>query len=1099
MSAGSILQLPNKQWAVERVPSLDGHVLRVKVFLATADGETVHKSLPILPANADENLRISFAGAASTANGNTPLYVLAASERPHEYSAVRLDAENMLISSVAPTYTVRKNRLDELVTRSASKVPAAAYSSFLNEMWRNSENRDFWKSAEISGEEYSLLDESIDTEMGGTGVLPTAVPLTPAAESDLAANRGPGGSLLAYGPGETAKAAKEQNAEQAAQNWQSLLTLPKQRRSISHSNTIRYQNEYNHRYPRVVNAKDVKGCTFNIPIQYIIQAENYERIRDEDRAQVREEGLPKVYDGVYRFVCFGHQHSLTARRELHQEQPDNEAFQQIECKLYFNLQSDMVRFLADEQNTVDQNVKGKSHQQIIKSMRTGMQAQDWTEDGLVKQLEKHDPKTFKLPAKKNRKHVYEKLSKGDWANVNDWELFGGGVDNGKWFPVWYFLTSAQQLQIKAEVLQMNHISYANEYATNWSMATVRQETWDQIVRIMHAYELRILKGQTKTPTKESGKKRKTWTPESEIVDMTTETSGAEEALKDVGADLKKKKSGGKARSRRVPRSAGNTLSVGQPAQPLQQAIVKESEKKELNMSFFQTMLGFHSDVEVDYLNGALKKILTTEITIAEAIETLKRFKAQRNVQAWIVSQSGVENWTAFERKYGEIWACQESIERCIKAVKQGKSGRGGSQLTVPKAIVQFVADCNTWLSRCQAGEGDLGRLPVNYVPNTVALPSPLVEDGKEAEFEKEFEWKTVQTGYMIYKDELTKLENVPKMNYVGTILDVIYDFDTELSEHALSEPDLIKFIDAFAALTTSPDWTILIFCGFAQQTGFLKIPESKCNGGAQRIWWRKENQDVGANKAIRYNVLEAAVIGFQMADQESGEKSTRKAWMCDFDFSTKDAEAGSRANVLEGYSVVKQPFRDDGKVVCAHQKPQHLLIELINCHMMGPAPFARLNNDSSPNWILDAGCGVATATMAALRCGLNAVAFDSDQDMVNAASQRIGNINDEPNGDTECMSLEETAKLKEEARIEEENLKRAKEIADCAKDMNELDDEDGEEPAEDPAEAGTDSEQSEAGEGEEGEGGDEEEEEEAGEGAPGDNDTPAPAGDTPAE
>ena len=49
------------------------------------------------------------------------------------------------------------------------------------------------------------------------------------------------------------------------------------------------------------------------------------------------------------------------------------AFQQIECKLYFNLQSDMVRFLADEQNSVDQNVKGKSHQQIIKSMRTGMQ------------------------------------------------------------------------------------------------------------------------------------------------------------------------------------------------------------------------------------------------------------------------------------------------------------------------------------------------------------------------------------------------------------------------------------------------------------------------------------------------------------------------------------------------------------------------------------------------------------------------------------------------------------------------------------------------------------------------------------------------------
>ncbi|KAK3283708.1 hypothetical protein CYMTET_8601 [Cymbomonas tetramitiformis] len=346
----------------------------------------------------------------------------------------------------------------------------------------------------------------------------------------------------------------------------------------------------------VGNAKDVKGCTFNIPIQYITQAEDYERIRDEDRAQVvkLKESMAwnphsfqntslvyviwadsgehltsadqfdpnKVYDGVYRFVCFGHQHSLTARRELHQEQPDNEAFQQIECKLHFNLQSDMVRFLADEQNSVDQNVKGKSHQQIIKSMRVGMQAskgplhklywhcgitdwdvqlQDWTEDGLVKQLEKHDPRTFRLPRKPEvRKQVYERLSKGDWANVNDWQLFGGDVKSSKWFPVLSYLTSSQQMQIKAEVLQTNHISYANDYATHWSIATVRQDTWEFIVRIMHAYGEGILKGQTKTPTKGSSKKRKIWAPDSEIVDMTTETSGAEEALKDVGVDLKKK-------------------------------------------------------------------------------------------------------------------------------------------------------------------------------------------------------------------------------------------------------------------------------------------------------------------------------------------------------------------------------------------------------------------------------------------------------------------------------------------------------------------------------------------------------------------------------
>ncbi|KAK3242976.1 hypothetical protein CYMTET_47363 [Cymbomonas tetramitiformis] len=175
MSGGNILQLPDKQWSVERVSSLEGHWLRVSVFLATADGGTVKKNLPLLPANTDENLRISFAGAAPAAGGNTPVYVLTTGERAHEHMAVRLDAENMLISSVAPPYTARKTRLDELVRRTGTRAAATAYSSFLNEMWRNSVYEDFWKCPEKSGDEFCILDDSIDTEMGGTGVLPTGV------------------------------------------------------------------------------------------------------------------------------------------------------------------------------------------------------------------------------------------------------------------------------------------------------------------------------------------------------------------------------------------------------------------------------------------------------------------------------------------------------------------------------------------------------------------------------------------------------------------------------------------------------------------------------------------------------------------------------------------------------------------------------------------------------------------------------------------------------------------------------------------------------------------------------------------------------------
>ncbi|KAK3233132.1 hypothetical protein CYMTET_56553 [Cymbomonas tetramitiformis] len=82
-------------------------------------------------------------------------------------------------------------------------------------------------------------------------------------------------------------------------------------------------------------------------------------------------------------------------------------------------------------------------------------------------------------------------------------------------------------------MHTNHISYANDYATHWSVATMRQE-------IMHAYGECILKGMNKSPTKLSSKKREIWAPDSEIVVLSTDASGAEEALKDVGVDPRRR-------------------------------------------------------------------------------------------------------------------------------------------------------------------------------------------------------------------------------------------------------------------------------------------------------------------------------------------------------------------------------------------------------------------------------------------------------------------------------------------------------------------------------------------------------------------------------
>ncbi|KAK3275751.1 hypothetical protein CYMTET_16133, partial [Cymbomonas tetramitiformis] len=206
------------------------------------------------------------------------------------------------------------------------------------------------------------------------------VSLTPAAEAELEASRGPGGSLLAYllltlttnKAEESAKVAKAQKEEAAAQSWQSLLSLPRLKRSVAYSNTIRFNIEYNHRH---------RGARSTNELYW--------------------------HCGITEW---------------------------------------------------------------------DFQLQDWKENGLVKEMETHDPMTFKLPnTPQARQKIYERLSIGDWSNVDDWQFFGGQVKNGKWFPVWNFLTPAQQTQIKADVLHTNHIPYANDYATHWTVATMRQQ------------------------------------------------------------------------------------------------------------------------------------------------------------------------------------------------------------------------------------------------------------------------------------------------------------------------------------------------------------------------------------------------------------------------------------------------------------------------------------------------------------------------------------------------------------------------------------------------------------------------------------------------
>ncbi|KAK3288939.1 hypothetical protein CYMTET_3606 [Cymbomonas tetramitiformis] len=345
VQSGNTTEFLQFRWAVMR-NSANQLELQIFPIDALESPPVLHKIPVYTPSDTESPLGVCYP--AKHAQGKA-MYVIIL--RDSQIASICLTAANLISSSVAPAYTTKRDRFDELVRVASGKEEA--FSTFINDMWRNSHNADFWKAPEKSGQSYATLDETIDTEMGGVSVLPTQTYKTAAELEEIGKSYGPGGSLLDYKQGETAKQAKAQNEELASQDWKSLLTLPKVKRSVQDATTIRYNIEFHHRYPRVVETKDVMGCTFNIPIRYIIQAEGYERIRDEDRAQVNnlkdsmawqpysfqnsslvpvldratgeqlkspsEFNVKLVSEGKYLFVCFGHQHSLTARRELHDE------------------------------------------------------------------------------------------------------------------------------------------------------------------------------------------------------------------------------------------------------------------------------------------------------------------------------------------------------------------------------------------------------------------------------------------------------------------------------------------------------------------------------------------------------------------------------------------------------------------------------------------------------------------------------------------------------------------------------------------------------------------------------------------------------------
>ena len=198
-----------------------------------------------------------------------------------------------------------------------------------------------------------------------------------------------------------------QAAEEAAHGWHAKLKVEHSKLDEDDRSRLCKLIELEHRWPNPMSQQEAgteQGSVCRLPIKCMYHATGYEACRKQERGWVNEikanrkanpyapfnaglvavDGvktraefsLKKALKGDYKCKVFGHQHCFQATDELNEEIPTEPAFERFESKIYIGLTPDMIRFLGEMQNTIDQQTKGRSNIDLMKGLRSTMSEKD---------------------------------------------------------------------------------------------------------------------------------------------------------------------------------------------------------------------------------------------------------------------------------------------------------------------------------------------------------------------------------------------------------------------------------------------------------------------------------------------------------------------------------------------------------------------------------------------------------------------------------------------------------------------------------------------------------------------------------------------------
>ncbi|KAK3251757.1 hypothetical protein CYMTET_38922 [Cymbomonas tetramitiformis] len=833
-------------------------------------------------------------------------------------------------------------------------------------------------------------------------------------------------------------------AEEAAHGWHAKL-------KVEHSIKLDYAEkaelckkiEMEHRWPNPMSTDEAseQGSVFRLPIKCLYHAKGYEASRDQERGWVNEIkscrkenpwapfnaglvaiddvktraefSLKKALRGEYRGKVSGHQHCYQATDECNEEVPLEVDFQSFESKIYIGLTPDMIRFLGEMQNSIDQRQKGKDNTQFMQGLRSTLfekhgvvytiyrealisefeasvpedaeegdtrQPGRYQAGGLVEKMATYEsehefaiPDPVKYP--KGFQYIEEHATGEQEEEEQTVTVLDDDIDAHldrvtDWYPVMSHLNQSMETHVKQIAMSKHSVfgsTLINVYFMHWTVANFRPQTWNLCVSIMEAYRRFDLKGM-KNPLASKTKKRKASSspasgPSKKAGKKATFNRQLEDEVQRGGGDG----AGGSSRGAGI---------LVEEAQFLHNA-------KSMGMTFWINLSGLAGNAEFDKVDTYLRLIIEKEISLTEGGNMISQFKKERMVQKHFVSAAGLQTWDEFKTEFTPYWSSQEKIESLIGCLQSAKGGaRRGVEV---KVDIKLYREARTDGPQPKvAGEADLEGDEPTHQEDVTMFPH----------------WKIV-------KNSMDDLKDIPRLPFTGAVIDCNYALDKEKTPDAMMTKEEVQtFLESFNAKTTAPAWTVAFFCGFVQQTDFLEVIDNYCSGRAERFFWHKQNVHMNPNKSVRYNDVECGVLGYHVKSDAAGESSKKPEWMFNFDLG--EGERYSRASLLRGFPVVHQMFKRDGKVVNNHQKPLALLMELIQCHMLGDNP-GKVDEDGHPlNWILDACCGVGSTSMAAIRCGLNAIGFDHDPYMVSSAQQRLTNFDAEPDPDAETKPKKKT-------------------------------------------------------------------------------------------